>query len=297
MAKFEVILLGTGSPLPSPDRCGAGQVVVSDGVPVLIDCGWGASRRLMASGGPLPGIDTVCFTHMHSDHITDLPDLIIMRWTGGATNPLHIYGPAGTRQMVEGFRAGLAPDIRYRFAHHGEKLSREGIECVVHEVPATDDVSHVVTVGDLEVGSFEVDHWPVKPAFGFRVRRNGGSTVVFSGDTKRCDALVRAATGADVLISEVVHVEMMMARVNALKARGDERLAAMLAEACDYHTSTIDAAEMARDAGVSRLVLTHILPPIASEGPVVEQFVAGMSDVFKGEIVVGRDMQRITIEE
>ncbi|MEX2247814.1 MAG: ribonuclease Z [Dehalococcoidia bacterium] len=296
MTTFEVILLGTGSPLPSNERCGGAQLVLSGEQAVLIDCGWGAARRLMAAGVPLPRVDTVCFTHMHSDHITDLPDFLIMRWTGGATNPLSIYGPEGTRVMVEGFLAGLAPDIGFRFAHHGEKLSREGIQCVVHEIPATPDVSHAVTIGELEIGAFEVDHWPVKPALGFHVRR-GGASVVFSGDTKRCETLGRAAAGADVLVCEALHAGMMMDRVRFLRARGDERLAQILEEACEYHISPVAAAELARDAGVKRLVLTHIIPPIPNEGPAVEQFMAGMSDVFAGEIIVGRDLQRITVEE
>lgn len=295
MAKIEVIILGTGSPLPSATRCGAGQIVLSGGSAILIDCGWGAARRLLASGVPAGTIDTVFFTHMHSDHITDLPDLMIMRWTaGGATKPLTIYGPTGTREMVDGFRAGLGPDIRYRFAHHGEKLSREGIECVVHEVPATEAVSHIATIGDMQIGSFEVDHRPVEPALGFKVEASGRS-VVFSGDTKKCDALVQASKGADMLVSEALNLEMMQSRITMLRGAGDQRLSQILVEACEYHAPTLDVAEMARDAGVRELVLSHLIPPIPDDGPQVEAFVAGMSDIYGGPITVARDMQRLTI--
>jgi ribonuclease Z len=226
--------------------------------------------------------------------VTDLPDLMIMRWTGaGATVPLTIYGPEGTQGMVEGFRAALAPDIRYRFAHHGDKLSKEGIECIVHEVPATPDVAHVANVGSIAVSSFEVDHWPVKPAFGFHVA-SGGASIVLSGDTKRCDSLVRAAKNADILVSEAMHIGMMKDRIAMLRKAGNERVAAMLDEACDYHVSILDAAEMAQQAGVKHLVVSHLLPPIPDEGPLVDTFIAGASDVFKGKLTVGRDLQRFT---
>jgi ribonuclease Z len=292
---FDVILLGTGSPLYSPVRCGAGNVVVAGDTAVLVDCGWGAARRLIASGVPLGNVKHAFFTHMHSDHITDLPDFLIMRWTmSGAAQPLHVYGPEGTREMVEGFRAGLEPDVRYRIAHHGEKLPRAGMDVVVHEVPATPDVTAVANIGPLAVGAFEVDHYPVVPALGFRVE-SGGAAVVFSGDTKRTDNLVRAAKGADTLVSEALHLGLMQGRVQMLRGMNNERVAKMLEEACEYHTPTLEVAEMARDAGVRRLVISHLIPPIPDDGPPVEQFIAGMADVFAGELVVGRDLQRITV--
>ncbi len=291
---MELILLGTGSPLPSPNRCGGGQLIISGNTRILIDCGWGVARRLFAAGVPPPAIDHVCFTHMHSDHITDLPDFIIMRWTGGAKNPLHIHGPEGTREMVDGFRGGLEPDVRFRFAHHGEKLSREGIECVVHEVPATPSVSSVVTVGDLTVGAFEVDHFPVVPALGFTVE-SGGHKIVLSGDTKACPSLVEASRDADVLVSEALHLGMQHDRINALRAAGNVRMAEILEEACEYHTPTLEVAQMARDARVKHLVISHLIPPIPDDGPLVDRFAAGMSDVYPGTITIGRDLQRFTI--
>lgn len=295
MPDMEITLLGTGTPLTSGNRCGAGNVIVSDGTAVLVDCGWGAARRLIASGVPLGDVNNVFFTHMHSDHITDFPDFVIMRWTlGGADQPLHVYGPEGTRETIEHFRAALNPDVRYRFAHHGEKLSRDGIEVIVHEVPATPAVSHIATVGGIEVGSFEVDHRPVVPALGFRVEARNRK-VVFSGDTKRVQSLVEASKGADMLISEAVHLGMMQDRIKMLRDAGQERIAEILVEACDYHAPTMDVAEMAREAGVPEVVLSHLIPPIPNDGPVVEQFMAGMSDVYKGKLSVGRDMQKLTI--
>jgi ribonuclease Z len=294
MPGFDVILLGTGSPLPSPDRCGAAQVVLVGDERIVVDLGWGAARRLFAAGVPPPSVNTVCFTHMHSDHITDVPDFLIMRWTGGATRPLTVYGPEGTREMIDGFLAGLRRDIGYRFAHHGEKLSQEGIRCDVHEVPATSDRCRIAEVGSVTIDSFEVDHFPVKPALGFRFDAPGAS-VVFSGDTNKCESLVRASTGAGVLVCEAMNANLQRALVQRLRAAGNEHAAGVMEDVPDYHSDTIGVAEMARDADVAKLVLSHLIPPVPNEGPLVEAFVAGMADIYKGEIVVGQDLMRLHI--
>lgn len=296
MAKFEIVLLGTGSPLPSANRCGVGTVVIGEQGSVLIDCGWGVARRLLAAGISPKTIDHVFFTHMHSDHITDFPDFMMLRWTlGASTTPLTVFGPEATREVVEGFRQALNPDVRYRMAHHGEKVSLDGMECIVHEIPATAQPANHVTVGDLTVSSFEVDHRPVVPALGFKVVCSERA-VVFSGDTKRVQSLTDAAKGADVLVSEAVNLSMIGDRIKMLRAAGDERNAQMLTEAADYHLPTMDLAATAREAGVKRVVISHIIPPIPDDGPVAEQYVAGMSDVFTGEITLGRDLQRIVVE-
>jgi ribonuclease Z len=295
MADFEIILLGTGTPLPSPNRCGAAQLILAGEHRVMIDCGWGAARRLMTSGIPIGSVDTICFTHMHSDHVTDLPDFMIMRWTtGGTTRPLIVYGPEGTREMVEGFRAGIEPDVRFRIAHHGEKLDPRGVDVEVHELVGTRDPSYFAEIGPLRIAAFEVDHRPVVPAFGYRIDCDSRS-VVLSGDTAKCDSLVRASRGASLLVSEALNRDMMRQRIDFLRASGNDRMAEILTEACEYHSSTADVAEMARDAGVRRLVLSHLIPPPPDDGPVVEAFIAGMSDVFSGELLVGRDLQRIAI--
>ncbi|HMO53643.1 MAG TPA: MBL fold metallo-hydrolase, partial [Tepidiformaceae bacterium] len=94
---FDVVFLGTGAPLNNPDRCGCGQVIVAGDTQVMVDCGWGSARRIVPAGLRPPEIGIAVFTHMHSDHITDFPDFIFQRWTGGATTPLRIFGPPGTK--------------------------------------------------------------------------------------------------------------------------------------------------------------------------------------------------------
>ena len=294
-AVMEVVLLGTGSPLYNPARCGAGYVVIAGETQVVVDLGWGASRRINAAGLQQANVGHLCLTHMHSDHITDVPDFLVQRWTGGATTPLRVFGPVGTRETVEAFHAALRLDVEYRVAHHGEdKLPRSGAEIDVTELSAAATVAHVATIGDLVIESFEVDHFPVVPALGFRFRRHGRS-LVFSGDTGKCDSLVEASRDADMLICEAMNQTMWDGLLGVVRTR-NERGAAILSDVPSYHATTIEVAEMARDAGLKHLVLSHLLPMIPNEGPGLDAFTAGMSDIYGGKITVGSDLQRFSIE-
>ena len=113
-----------------------------------------------------------------------------------------------------------------------------------------------------------------------------------------CNAsLVEASRGADVLVCEALHVGMMQDRISGIRASGNERGAGMLDDACEYHMPTIEVAQIARDAGVKQLVLSHLIPPIPDDGPMVERFAEGMSEVYGGPIIVAKDLQRFTIED
>lgn len=296
-ADLELILLGTSSPLHSPHRFGPSQIVRGGDTTVLIDCGWGATLRLYQAGlGPpgLPRVGAIFFTHLHSDHTTDFADFVVMRWLGGVDAPLPVYGPEGTANMVEGFRQALSADTRFRLAHHGEKLSPIGTACDVREIAAGDTPVEIAHVGDIVVSAFAVDHRPVIPAFGFRLER-GGSSIVISGDTNPCPGLINGARDADILVCDSMNVGMMEAFEESLRNAGNSLAAALLVDAHTYHASTRDAAEVAAKAGVKHLVLSHVMPAIPEEGPQVEAFTAGLSDLFPGRITVGRDLQRFTL--
>jgi ribonuclease Z len=292
--RFEIVFLGTGSPLPNPDRCGAGNVVVAGDTHVLVDCGWGAARRILPSGIRPSVIDTALFTHMHTDHMTDFPDFLFLRWTAGAVTPLRVYGPEGTAEMVEGFLLALRRDIGFRLAHHGDKLHPDGIKVEVTEVPATPEPHGFLDIGGLRCESFEVDHFPVVPAFGFRLSFDG-RVVVLSGDTSLCDSLAAAAKGADMFVCEAMNLPMMEQRIAALKAGGMTLTANLLSDVPSYHIATDQIAALARDAGVGEIVLTHIIPPVTNDPAQVAAFSAGMSDVYPGPIRVATDMERVPV--
>ncbi len=291
---FEIVFLGTGSPLPSVDRCGAGQVVVADGRHILVDCGWGAARRLLPAGVMPSDIDVAVFTHMHTDHMTDVPDFLFLRWTSGAKTPLRVYGPDGTREMIEGFLMALRRDIGFRQAHHGDKLHPDGIKVEVTEIPTPSQRTGFFQSQGLAIEAFEVDHFPVVPAFGYRFLY-GGRSVVLSGDTAFCPSLLEASHETDVLVCEAMNVPMLEARREWLMAAGRELQAGLFGDIPSYHISTTDVAKLAQDAGVGSLVLSHLIPPVGVDDASVKEFAAGMDLLFKGPIMVARDMQRMPV--
>ena len=292
--RFEIAFLGTGSPLPSADRCGAGNVVVAGETNVLVDCGWGAARRLIPSGVRPNTIDVSLFTHMHTDHMTDVPDFLFQRWTQGATVPLRVYGPEGTQEMIDGFLMALRRDIGFRLAHHGDKLHPDGIKVEVTEVPVTKVPERFLELGGLRLEAFEVDHFPVVPAFGYRAIFDGRSAVL-SGDTSFCETLAAASVGADMLVCEAMNAGMMTDLIAMLKAAGRQREAGLMSDVPSYHINTTEIARLAKEAGVGEVVLSHIIPSIPNDTERETAFMAGMAAVYGGPIRVARDMQRIPV--
>ena len=293
--RFEIVFLGTGGPLPNIDRCGAGQIVVAGDTHVLVDCGWGAARRLIPSGVAPSSIETALFTHMHSDHITDVPDFLFLRWVTGATTPLHVYGPEGTQEMIDGFMMALRRDIGFRIAHHGEKLHPDGIKVEVEEIPAAASVSEFLSIGGLRLESFEVNHFPVVPALGFRASYDD-RTVVLSGDTTTCDSLSEASQNVDMLVCEALNAPMLQRAADGMRSRAPLQAGA-LDDVPSYHITTPQIAELARDADVGEVVLTHIIPPIQAADGAEQAFMRGMSDVYGGSVRIARDTQRIPVKK
>jgi ribonuclease Z len=268
---MDVTLLGTGSPLPDPTRAGPATLVRAGGQVLLFDCGRGVLMRL-AGAGVLPvGISTVLLTHLHSDHVTDLNDVITMRWAMSPTpNPLRIVGPPGTARLVERTLAMLADDIGYRLAHHAD-LNWDP-PCEVTE--ATGGV--VLDVGGVRVTGAPTDHAPVHPTIGYRIEAEGRS-VVIAGDTVPCEGLDGLCAGADVYVQTVV-------RRSSVESIPVPRLQDIL----DYHSSVEQAADTAARAEVGTLVLTHLVPAPA---PGTEQeWIDEAAAIFDGQILLGHDL-------
>ena len=273
---MQITLLGTGSPIPDPRCAGPSTLVRSDGTAVLVDCGRGVLMRLAGAGLLPPMLSGVLVTHLHSDHLTDLNDVVTMHWV---MNPqpvtLSVFGPPGTREVVDATLGALAPDIRYRLAHHADLTEPPSVE--ITEVTPGDSFD----VGAIAVCVAATDHRPVDPTVGYRLEE-GGRSAVLGGDGVPCAGLDELCRGADAYVQTVIREDLVRQIPNA-----------RFKDIVDYHSTVEDAACTAARAGVRTLVLTHYVPPMAAEAS--EEWRALATQHFAGEIVVGDDLTTIDV--
>jgi ribonuclease Z len=268
---MQVTILGSGSPIPDPNRAGPATLVRASGQTLLFDCGRGVLMRTAAAGAPPAALTAVLLTHLHSDHVSDFNDVVTTRWvTSFQPSPLPVIGPVGTARFADATLAMLEPDIGYRLAHHDDLTWRPGIE--VTEI--TDGIAY--EQGDVRIVAAPTDHKPVEPTLGYRVEADGQS-VVIAGDTTPCDGLDELCRDADVYVQTVVRRSMV-------EAVGIPRFLDVL----DYHSSVEDAAGTAKRAGVGTLVLNH---PVPAPLPGTEaEWIAEAKAHFDGEVVLAHDL-------
>ena len=275
---IEVILLGTGSPIPDPQRAGPSTLVRAGSQTLLVDCGRGVLQRAAAVGVGANALSALLLTHLHSDHIADLGDVLITRWVTTFTpnpSPLPIIGPPGTASVVDAMLDAFGPDIGYRIAHHADLTAPPAVEVeetTQGEVWARDGVR--ITVAPT-------DHRPVAPTIAFRIE-SGGASVVLAGDTVPCDNLDELAAGANALVHTVIRKDLVES-LPQQRAR----------DICDYHSSVEEAAATAARAGVDTLVLTHCVPAVAPGQE--DEWRARAASAFGGRVELGPDLHRVEV--
>lgn len=292
-----VVTCGTGTPIPS-DRAQACTAVFANGLFLLFDAGDGAERSMERSLLPMARIDAVFLTHFHSDHVADLGEVVSRSWILGRTTPLPVFGGEGIARIVAGIDAFYAADDNYRTTHHGEDiLAPEFAGAEANRIDDPGEQGRVVFERDgVRVTAFRVNHAPVAPAFGYRVDHAGRSVVV-SGDTTATPSLREASRGADLLVAEVMNTEILEAAECSFRKAGDDRNRRLVRDIRSYHVATADLAALAEEAGVRRLVLTHLVPTIGGEDPRADAlFGEPVRRGFSGEVVVARDGQRFVVE-
>lgn len=273
---LEIVLLGTGSPIPDPRRAGPSTVVLAGGHQLLFDCGRGVLLRASAAGVGANQLSATFLTHLHSDHLTDLNDVITTRWiTTFAPSPLVVIGPPKTREVVDGILASLRPDVSYRLAHHDDLSWEPPVEVT--------ELSEGVAfeAGGVRVIAAPTDHRPVEPTVGYRVE-HAGHAVVIAGDTVPCAGLDRLCEGADALVCTVI-------RDDLVRAVGLPRFL----DICDYHSTVEQAADTAKRAGMTKLVLTHCVPPLVPGTE--EEWRSIAAAIFDGEVIVAADLDRVPV--
>jgi ribonuclease Z len=209
---------------------------------------------------PIGTAKAVFLTHLHSDHIGEVGEFNMQSWVAGRPAPLALVGPPGTEKVAAGFNMAYEPDHGFRNAHHAHddvKLPIAAGRLVAKVIAPPKTTVLAWTDGALTVTAILVAHQPVQPAYAYRFDYKGRAVVV-SGDTRKWPPLAEASKGADVLIHEAQNADMTRQMVQGLKGMGNARMASIMNDTLSYHTTPVEAAEIARAAGVKALVLYHL---------------------------------------
>jgi len=283
---FKVTLLGTGSPAPIMKRFGPGTLVQVGGQNLLFDAGRGVTQRLYQAGQPMGKIDALFLTHLHSDHVVGIPDVWLTGWLRAAyarrDGPFRVFGPEGTRNLMEGMEKAYAWDIETRVADQGFKR-----EAIAVDVTEFEKEGVVYEKDGVKVSSIEVDHGDkVKPAFGYRIDY-GGRSVVISGDTKFNENLIKHATGTDLLIHQVAAMRPELLKIPVFKV--------IMA----HHTSPEEAGVVFARAKPKLAVYYHFViygnPKIP---PYTEQDVIDLTRKnYSGPLLIGQDLAAFVISK
>ena len=286
---LHVYVCGAGSPLPDPKRSGPCIGVLAGEMAFVFDAGTGGSGNLGPMGFPVARTKEIFLTHLHSDHIDGLGQMLLGTWVNSErTAPTPVTGPSGTAQVVDGFNRAYRIDSTFRTAHHGADIANpDSFGATAREIDLSGGSDVVFDWDGVTITAFEVTHDPVTPAFGYRIDYKGRS-VALSGDTAFDPRIAVAAKDVDVLFHEALNMKMVETMEQGAKTNFAPGLAKILFDIRDYHTSPIDAAKIAQQSGATDLVLYHIVPMLPSDA-LIPLFVKGTEEEFDGRIMVSKD--------
>lgn len=272
-APVEIVVLGSGSPVPDPGRAGSSLAIVSGDDWLMVDCGRAATQRAIDAGLDLRRIVAVAMTHHHSDHISDLATLATTRWAAGAPAPLPVVVPRGplarhATRCLEVFDDGSF------YGQSSNGSVRPAI--VVHTFDAPTTLARVHGVGAWNVSSILVDHHPIEPAVGYLVEHLG-SRVAVSGDTAVCDAIHQLARDVDALVHQAVLADHVAP------------------DLLDWNADARSVGHLAALARPRHLVLTHLIPAPTSPRQEMRYVEAVRAAGFKGPTTVAYDLLRIAV--
>jgi ribonuclease BN (tRNA processing enzyme) len=293
--RTKVVLLGTGTPVPDPERSGPATAIVVGDSAYLVDFGPGVIRRAQAAvinrgiGALEPGNLKVAFvTHLHSDHTGGYSDLIFTGWTSGRSTPLEVYGPAGLTSMTEHILQAYHIDIETRTNPEGnQRAIADGWKVNAHEIKP----GVIYKDANVTVTAFPTKH--AMESYGYQFD-TADRRIVISGDTGPTDETIKACSGCDVLIHDAQTLD--------LYAKMPERMHSFVTK---YHTTTAQLAALATEAKPKLLVIYHtvgfrpgIAPPkfLSSMAPssparsTEEILQEEIGARYSGPFVIGRDL-------
>ena len=273
---FKVTLLGTGNPRPAMSRFGPSILVEAGKEKLVFDCGRGATQRLYQLKISFTEVTGLFLTHLHSDHTVGIPDLWLTGWVMGRDTPLPLWGPEGTKAMMEHLQEAYAFDIHIR-RDVDTKLPAAGVTVIAKDIAE----GVVYENAGVKVTAFLVDHAEIKPAFGYRVDY-GGHSVTMSGDTRPSENLIKFAQGTDVLIHEVIDPE---AYGDVVKSDTSEQMKKIV----EHHTTPEQAGTVFTRVKPKLAVYSHIVPPD------VPDVIPQTRKTYAGPLEVGEDLMSIEI--
>lgn len=274
-----VVLLGTGTPRPDPDRSGPATAIVVHDKAYLVDVGPGVVRRAQAAFDrgitalAVANLTTAFITHLHSDHTVGYPDLIFTTWVQGRREPLNVYGPAGTEAMTNHIMQAWEVDIRVR-SKGLEQRSVSGLTVRAHDIKP----GLVLQDKNVRVTAFAVLHGELQQSFGYRFEA-ADRTIVISGDTSPSQALIEQCRQCDVLIHEAFSESYQPADMaNWLRYREQN------------HTTTTQLADIANKAQPRLLIVYH--RGIGPSGREIsdDQYLEEIRKTYRGQVVIGNDL-------
>ena len=280
----QIVLLGTGTPRPDPERSGPATAIIVNGTPYLVDFGPGIVRRAAAAyqngveafGPGIVNLTTAFATHLHADHTAGYPDLILTPWIMGRKRPLEIYGPRGLKQMTAHVLQAWKADIANRM-NGIDRLPASGCMVRAREIKP----GPIYWDRNIRVTAFPVRHGEMKPAFGFRLE-TPDKTIVISGDTAPTSSLAEYGRGCDVLI----HEAYSQRTYNQVSRRWQ-------AYRRHYHTSSHELAQLASQLKPKLLILYHrvnVGGAMSLPNP-EEALLAEIRQRYSGKVHVGHDLE------
>ena len=275
---MKLTLLGTGCPSVDHKRFGPSNLITTNKAKILVDCGSGITQRLHQLKVSSANIDALLFTHLHSDHAIDLYQLIISSWHSYRVKPWKIYGPKGTKKFVNKIMDTWADERKLRISYEA-RASTKAFKIDVIEFKSFGEIK----VKDFKIKYFEVDHKPVKYAYGFAFIHNNKKLTI-SGDTKPCENLMKYAQKSDVLLHEVF-IEGEILKTNKMRTKQT------LHNVKSYHTTSSQVGKVAFITQSKKLVLTHFVPTQFNK----KRLKKVVKSDFGKDPIIGEDLMTINI--